>query len=146
MKVILLQNIKALGNKGDIKEVAEGYARNFLFPRKLAQAATESGIKNIEAQKAKEREGERKNIEKMRLLADTLKEKEIVLKSKEKNGKLFGSISKKDIAGALGEKRYGIKENNIILSSPIKNTGEYKIEIKLDTGIFFKINLKVEGQ
>jgi large subunit ribosomal protein L9 len=145
MKIILLQDIKSLGKKGDVKDVAEGYARNFLFPKKMAEVATEDKIKNVMAQKEKEKIEEAKNADKMRQLAVILKEKEIVLKSKEKNGKLFGSISKKDIAENLEKEGFNIAEEKIILASPIKKTGEYKIEIKLGTGVSSHIKLVVRG-
>lgn len=145
MKIILSQDIKSLGKKGDIKDVAEGYARNFLFPKKLAEAATEDKIKNITAQKERERMEEAKNADKTRQLAGILKEKEIVLKLKEKNGKLFGSVSKKDIADSLKKEGVDIAEEKIILTNPIKKTGEYKIEIKLATDVSSHIKLIVQG-
>jgi len=146
MKVILTQDVKNLGKKGDVKEVAEGYARNFLFPKKLAQAATETAIKNAAAQKEKEKVIEDTNAQKMRQIADILKSKEIVLKSKEKGGKLFGSISAKDIAKHLQQSGIELKEENIILKNPIKKIGEYEIEIRLAKDISGKIKLTVAGE
>ncbi|MFA6047685.1 MAG: 50S ribosomal protein L9 [Parcubacteria group bacterium] len=145
MKVIFLQDVKSVARKGDIKDVAEGYARNFLFPKKMAEMATDEAIKNVTAQKEKERVEEAKNTEKMRQLAGVLRDMEIVLKSKEKNGKLFGSISKKDIAENLKREGSEITEEKIILENPIKKIGEYKIEIKLTSDIVSYIKLKVEG-
>ena len=146
MKVILTQDVKNLGKKGDVKEVAEGYARNFLFPKKLAQAATETAIKNAAAQKEKEKVIEDTNAQKMRQIADILKSKEIVLKSKEKGGKLFGSISAKDIAKHLQQSGIELREENIILKNPIKKIGEYEIEIRLAKDISGKIKLTVAGE
>jgi large subunit ribosomal protein L9 len=145
MKIILLQDIKSLGKKGDIKNVSDGYARNFLFPKKLAQLATDLSIKNIITQKEKEKTEEAKNANKMRQLAGALKEKEIVLKSKEKNGKLFGSISARDIAKNLKKEGFNVAEEKIILPDPVKKTGEYEIEIKLTADISSRIKLKVRG-
>lgn len=80
----MLEDVKSLGKKGDVKEVAEGYARNYLIPKKLGQAATQAAIKNAEALKAKEKEEETKISEKLRGVAGDLKGKEITLKAKEK--------------------------------------------------------------
>ena len=146
MKIILTQDIKTLGKKGDVKDVADGYARNFLFPQKLAQAATGAAIENAAVEKEKEKQRTEENSQKMRALAGTLKEKEIVLKSKEKGGKLFGSISAGDIAEKLKQSGIDLKEENIILKNPIKKTGEYEIEIQLDKDIRSKIKLTVSGE
>ncbi len=146
MKVILLQDIKSLGKKGDVKEVAEGYARNFLFPKKLAEIATQEGIKKSVETKEKERlEGEA-NREKIRELAVALKEKVVVLKSKEKGGKLFGSITAKDILRELQKEKFEVKEKNIILKSPIKKTGTYEINLEFEEKVGTKIQLVVQGE
>lgn len=146
MKIILLQEVKNLGKKGDVKDVAEGYARNFLFPKKLAEIATPEAMKNVIAQKEKEKAEEAKSIEKMRELAAILKEKEIVIKSKEKKGKLFGSISAKEIANKLKADGIEIESDKIILADPIKKIGEYSIKIKLAQDIISEISLRVEGE
>lgn len=146
MKVILLQDIKSLGKKGDVKDVSEGYARNFLLPKKMAEIATEEAMKNIMARKEKEKAENAKNTEKMRELAGILKNREVVIKSKEKKGKLFGSISAKEIAGGLKADGVEIASDKIILGSPIKKIGEYAIKIKLAADIQTEIKLKVEGE
>ena len=115
MKVILLQEIKTLGKKGDIKDVSEGYARNFLFPKKLAQITSESAIKTALIQKEKESKEQQIISDKVNQVAGSLKEKKIVLKAKEKGGKLFGSITKKDIAKALKGEGFDILEKSITL-------------------------------
>jgi len=145
MKIILLQDIKTLGKKGDIKDVAEGYARNFLFPQKIAEIATPEAVKNIIAQKEKEKAEEAKNTDKMRQLAGILRDMEIVLKSKEKNGKLFGSISARDISESLKKEGLDVAEEKIILKNPIKKIGEYRVEIKLTADIASHIKLVVQG-
>ena len=145
MKIILLQDIKTLGKKGDIKDVAEGYARNFLFPQKIAEIANPEAVKNIIAQKEKEKAEEAKNTDKMRQLAGILRDMEIVLKSKEKNGKLFGSISARDISESLKKEGLDVAEEKIILKNPIKKIGEYRVEIKLTADIESHIKLVVQG-
>lgn len=145
MKVLLIQNVKNLGKKNEIKDVSEGYARNFLIPKKLAQAATEGAIRNVEILKAKEREEEAANLEKWKELAKKLENREIKLEAKEKGGKLFGSITAKNITQALENSGFDILEKSIIMKEAIRKTGEYKIEIKLAQNISARINLKVEG-
>jgi large subunit ribosomal protein L9 len=146
MKIILLQDIKTLGKKGEIKDVAEGYGRNFLIPKKMAQVATASAMKNIEELRAKEKEEEIATREKFRSIADKLKSQEIVLKAKEKGGKLFGSVTQKDITQALKNSGFDILEKAIIIKEAIKKTGQYEITVELSRDVETKIKLIVEGE
>ena len=146
MKIILTKDVKTLGKKGDIKEVADGYARNFLFPQKLAQAATEAAMKNVEVLKTKEKLEEQAHLEKLRKAADNLEGKEIILKAKEKGGKLFGSIAPKDIAKALKKEGFDILEKNIIIKEAIKKIGEHEVEVELTPGVKAKIKLVIQEE
>jgi len=146
MKIILLQDVKKLGRAGDVKDVAEGYARNFLFPKKLAEAATAEAVKEVEAKKAQEQATQNEEKKRLLELAHKLKGKKITLKSKEKDGKLFGSVSAKDIAAGLENENLAVPENCIILKEAIKETGTYDIGIILDKGIESKIILTVSGE
>lgn len=141
MKVILLQEVKALGKKGEAREVAEGYARNFLFPKKLAVVATSKAIKIAEEQRKKREREEKDNLEKMKMRAREVSGKNIAIKSKAKDKKLFGSVSAKDIA-----KKIGVEEKTILLDSPIKKTGNYEIKLKFAEGIEANINLEIIGE
>ena len=145
MKIILIGDVKNLGKKGDIKEVAEGYARNFLFPQKLAEAATQSAVEKITAEKNKEDEERLNRLDNLKKMAASLKEKEFVITSKEKDGKLFGSVSGKDIAKILSENGFDVKEKNIILKNVFRKTGSYEIKIELAKEISAKIKLKIQG-
>lgn len=145
MKVILLTDIKGLGKRGDIKEVAEGYARNFLFTKKFAEAAREGSLKKLENIKKKEIEKEQADLEKIQELAEQLSGKEIVIKMKEKEGKLFGSVGAKDICKELKKEDIAIGEKSIILGSPLKEIGEYEVEVELTHGIEAFIKLIIEG-
>ncbi|MFA6159908.1 MAG: 50S ribosomal protein L9 [Parcubacteria group bacterium] len=145
MKIILLQDIKSLGKKGDVKDVAEGYAQNFLLPKKLAGVATENTIKFFQSQKEKEQKNKIAETERLRNLASTLKDKKITIEAKEKKGKLFGSITVKNIKEALEKEGLNILENSIIIKQAIKKVGEYEIEIKLSEEIREKIKLEVKG-
>lgn len=145
MRVILLQDIKGLGKKDDIKEVAEGYARNFLFEKKLAEMATQSSVKKIEAVKKKQVEKEQMDLEKTQELALQLEGRAIMMSVKEKDGKLFGSVQAKDLARELKKEDILIPEKAIILDNPIKEIGEYDVRIELDHGIEASITVVVES-
>lgn len=146
MKIILLQDIKTLGKAGDVKEIAEGYARNFLLPKKMAEVATEEAVKNIQAKKEKESAENAKKTEELKKLAEKLKNQKITIKSKAKKGKLFGSINAKNIAEALQKENLNISEKFIIIEEAIKKIGEYKVKLKLAEGIETAISLKIEEE
>lgn len=145
MKVVLIQDIKNLGRRGDIKEVAEGYARNFLFTRKLAEPATETAIREAQIEKQKLIEKEQTDLEKTQELATQLEGKEIIITAKEKDGKLFGSVQAKDLVKELKKEAIILDDKAILLDSPIKEIGEYEIKIALEHGIEASIRVVVES-
>jgi len=133
MVVILLKDVKGTGKAGEVVKVSDGYARNMLLPKGLAKEATEGNVRNLEKQKAiaEEKRAEQKAAAKVQ--AEKMSEITVVIKTKGgDNGKLFGSITSKDIADAL-EKQEGIKidKKKIELASPIKQTGETEVTVKL---------------
>ena len=144
MKVILLINIKNLGNKGDIRDVSEGYARNFLFPKKLAGIATDEVLLKVNLEKKEVEKKEKEAEERMRKLAGDLRNKKITIKTKSEKGKLFGSITAKDIAREIKNAEFEINEKNIILKEPIRTTGERKIVIDLGKNIHSEITLDIQ--
>ncbi|NTU66666.1 MAG: 50S ribosomal protein L9 [Candidatus Moranbacteria bacterium] len=129
MKIILLQNVKGFGNKGDVKEVSEGYARNFLLPKKLAAIATKEAVVQAETKKKREAEEQKLHDDLIRKEADKLKGEKVEIGSKGKDGKLFGSVGAKDIIAKLKEKGFEIKEKDLMLKSPIRKAGEYSVEV-----------------
>ncbi len=145
MKIVLLSDIKNIGKLGDIKEVADGFARNFLFPKKLAEMATDTAIKKVEIEKQKQNEIAKKNLEATQELASQLDGKEITISAKAKDGKLFGSITAKNIVKELKKEKFDIKENSIILE-PIKELGEYDLRIELEHGIEVSLKLIVKEE
>jgi len=145
VKVILLQDVKNLGKKWDIKEVSGGYARNFLLPKKLVEIADDSALKKIEKLKEKEVQSQKEGLEKTQEIATALQGREVVISVKEKEGKLFGSISAKDIVKALKKDNVILPPSAIELESPIKEVGEYEVRIKLDHGIEVQLSVLVEG-
>jgi large subunit ribosomal protein L9 len=132
MKVILLENIEALGKMGDTVNVKDGHARNFLIPRKLALLATD---KNLKAQDHQIKDMERRKDKiagEAQSLADKITGVSLSFSRKTgEKGRLFGSVTNMDIADALKEKGLNIDRKDIILPEPIKSLGEFDIEIKL---------------
>lgn len=146
MKIILLNDVNNIGKKGDVKEVADGYARNFLLPQKLAEAATKEAVKKIETIKNKITEGNKKDLEKNEKLASELDGRKVIIKAKEKDGKLFGSIGAKEIAKELKKQKMEIEEETIIFGDPIKEIGEKEVLVRLNNGIEINIRVIVEAE
>lgn len=145
MKVILLQDVKNIGKAGDIKEVSDGYARNFLLPKKLAEMATPASTQKVEMLKQKQVEMEQTDLEKTQALAESLQGREIVITAKEKDGKLFGSITAKAIAKELKKENLNIEDRLISLPEPIREVGDYDVRVELPHGIETSIHIIVES-
>ena len=136
--------MKNLGRKDEVKEVSDGYARNFLFSKKLAQIATDELVKKAQAQEKQKREKESEELAKKKHLAESLRGKKIIVKTKTKGDKLFGSINKKMISEELSKIGFVIWEQCVVLPKPIKETGEFKIKIDLGDAIDTQIDLVIE--
>ncbi|SKA90771.1 LSU ribosomal protein L9P [Clostridium sp. USBA 49] len=147
MKVILLSDVKGVGKKGDVINAADGYARNYLFPRKLAQEATAANMNILNQKKESERRKKLAETEAAQKLADTLKGKEVKITAKSgENGRLFGSITSKDIAEALNSQyKLDIDKKKIVVET-IRSLGVYEAEIKLYPEISTKIKVVVSEQ
>jgi large subunit ribosomal protein L9 len=144
MKVILSSDLRNLGKKGDLKEVSEGYARNFLIPKKLAEIATPEAIqslRNIQESKVKQEKVEEESLKK---IAFSLQGKKIILKAKSEKEKLFGSIGKREIAEELKKENFNISEKSIVLEDSIKTIGEKEILIDFGKNIKTKITVAIE--
>lgn len=145
MKVILLEDVKNVGKKGQIINAKDGYARNFLFPKNLAIEATDVNLKNLENAKKKKEEKEKEILEEAKVLEEQLMQKTIVIKTKTgENGKLFGSITTKEISELL-EKEHGISidKKKYDLEEPIKSVGEYFVKIRLHPTVNAKLKVIV---
>ena len=145
MKVVLLADVKGQGKKNQVVEVSDGYARNFLFPRKLAVEANATVLNNIKGQEAAKQHKIEVEIAEAKALAaklDTLLVK--IPASSGADGRLYGSITSKDIAEKL-EKDYGITvdKRKIQLSDPIRAYGKYDLDVKLYTDIVGKVHVLV---
>jgi large subunit ribosomal protein L9 len=145
MKVILLKDVKSLGKKGDLVNTSDGYARNYLFPRGLAQEATDANLHVLNNKKEAERRQKLAEIEAAQKLAESLKGKEIKLTVKSgENGRLFGSITGKDIADELN-KKFNLKiDKKKIVIDIIRQLGTYEVEIKLYPEISTKVKVVIE--
>jgi large subunit ribosomal protein L9 len=145
MEVILLKDVKGQGKKGEVIRVSDGYARNFLLPKGFAMQATEGGKKRIREQNAQLQKKLQSEAEKAERLAERISQAGVRLKMKAgEKGKLFGSVTGKDIAEAL-KKQHGITvdKKKIVLPEPIKNTGEFLVEIKVYTEISAKLGVEI---
>ena len=147
MKVILLQDVKGQGKKGDVVEVNEGYARNFLIKKGMAEIATAAKLNDISMKKSAENFHREEEIKATRELAGEIGGKSFTVKIKAgQNGKVFGSVTAGNISDALAAAGYTVDKRKIVLAQPIKNTGEYSVELKLMEGIGAKIKIVVEAE
>ena len=133
MKVILLEDVKSLGKKDDIVEVKEGYARNFLFTKNLGVPADPKNMNDVKLRKAKEAKVAAQKLAEAKELAEKLEKATLTCRVKAgKDGKVFGSVSSKEIAEEM-KKQNGIEidKKKLVVTEPIKNLGTYKITAKL---------------
>ena len=146
MKVILLQDVKGKGKKGQMLEVSDGYARNFMLPRKLAVEATADAINTMRMNdKATQERIAREKAEAM-ALAQKLREMTLVVTARGGgNGRLFGSVTNQEIADALKAKTgIALDKRKIVISDPIKSVGTYTVTCKLGYEITAKLTVKIE--
>ncbi len=145
MKVVLLADVKAQGKKGEIINVSDGYANNFLFKKGLAQIATPEVINKINLQNialAKQKELEKQQAQER---AKQLKGVVVNLTARKgENGKLFGSITNTEIADKLNAMGYKIEKKDIVLAQPIRSVGEFEVTAKIYADITSKFNVVVE--
>ena len=144
MEVILREDIDKLGSRGQVIKVAAGFARNFLLPKRLAVAATESNKKIVEQERQAHLRKEAKLISEAQDLAKLMLGVAITIKQKAGEAdQLFGSVTSKDIADALAAKNYSIDRRKIQLDEPIKQLGEYTVPIKLHKDVSVDISVLV---
>lgn len=148
MKVILTQDVKNLGRKGDIKEVADGYARNFLLPKGLAVEATYGKIKETEEKKKSMEKQKKKELEQAEDIKAKLHGKSLNIKVKVgESNKLFGAVTPKEIAEVIAKDLgINIDKKKIEIAEPIKHLGEYEVKIKIYPGVQAEIKLIVSKQ
>jgi large subunit ribosomal protein L9 len=145
MQIILQEDVEKLGTRGELVEVAKGYARNYLLPRKLGLEATPGNMKRLEKMRAAfalkeatEKEAAQKIAEQLAAVAITQSRKA------GENDQLFGSVTSADIAEALAAKGFPVDKRKIVLDNPIKTVGEYEIPVKLHREVIVNVKLTVE--
>lgn len=146
MKVILLQDVKTLGKKGDIVDVSDGYAKNFIFPKKLGLEANTKNMNELKLQKANDEKVAARILEEAKEFAKVIESKQVIVKLKAgEGGKTFGSISSKEIAAeAKIQHDLDIDKKKIQLAEQIKNIGSYEVPVKLHQQVTAKLKVKVE--
>jgi large subunit ribosomal protein L9 len=147
MEIILTQDVKALGKKGEIVKVSDGYARNFILPKKLGMEATKQNLYDLNTQKAAEAKKQMELLEEAKNQAKKLEELTIKVSIKAgEGGKTFGSVSTKEIAAAAKEQyNLDLDKKKLQLNDPIKNAGSYTVPVKLHPQVTAELKIKVEA-
>ncbi|MBO5341563.1 MAG: 50S ribosomal protein L9 [Lachnospiraceae bacterium] len=147
MKVILLQDVKALGKKGDMVEVSDGYARNFILPKKVGVEANEVNKNDLKLQKANQEKVAKEQYDAAVALAKELEEITVNVSVKAgEGGKVFGAVTAKEIAQALlAQHGKEVDKKKIQLADSIKNIGSFEVSVKLHTKVTAKLSVKVDA-
>jgi large subunit ribosomal protein L9 len=145
VRLILLTDVKALGKRGDVVDVADGYARNFLLPRKLAGEADKGALAQLDAQHRAARRREADELAEARSLADRIESAKLSIRAKAgENGKLFGAVTNADIAAAVAAQlSVAVDKHKVELAGQIKAIGTYPVEVKLFKGVVAKTTVDV---
>ncbi|WP_331775914.1 50S ribosomal protein L9 [Sulfurospirillum sp. 1612] len=148
MKVLLIKDVKSLGKKGEIKEVKDGYGRNFLIGKGLALHATNEVLRKYEADQKRKAEAEAEEIETLTKLKEDLANKKLVITRKlGANGSLFGAVTKDEISQELfSQHQVKIDKKQIEMDKAIKTTGDFTISAKLGHGIHADLTLEIIGE
>lgn len=147
MEIILIQDVKALGKKGDIVKVSDGYARNFILPKKLGLEATKQNLNDLNTQKAAEERRQKEILSEAHGLSKKFEDVTIKVNIKAgEGGKTFGSVSSKEIAAALKD-QFGLDldKKKIVLAEAIKNAGAYTVGVKLHPKVTAELKIMVEA-
>ena len=146
MEVILLEDVKSLGKKGEIVKVSDGYARNFIFKKNLGREATAKNLNELKLQKQHEEKVAQEKLDEARAFADELKDKFVKVSIKTgSGGRSFGSVSTKEIAAAIKEQLgYDIDKKKMTLDVPVKSPGTYNLAIKLHPKVTGELKVVVQ--
>lgn len=148
MKVILLEDIKNVGKKEQIIEANDGYARNFLFPKKKAIEATKDNLAKLQAKKTSEANKKKAEIKANKKIAEELAKIELTIKARVgENSKIFGGVTSKEIAEELKKQhKFEIDRKKIVLKEQIKNLGRYTAEVKFGDGVNSELTINVTAE
>lgn len=146
MQVILTKDVKGQGKKGQLVNVSDGYARNYLLPRGLAETASKSNINVMKGKQESLEYKKQQEIAEANSICEKMKEIKVILKAKAgDNGKLFGSVTSKDVAEALTQQHHiKLDKKKFVLPDGIKTLGTTVVDVKIYTGIIGKLNVVVE--
>ena len=146
MQVILTRDVKGQGKKGQMVNVSDGYARNYLLPRGLAEPATKQNINVLKGKQESLEYKKKVELEEANTIAEKMKEIKVVLKAKAgENGKLFGSVTSKDVAEALTSQHHiKLDKKKFVMPDGIKTLGTTTVDVKIYTGVVGKLNVVVE--
>ncbi len=145
MEIILLQDVKSLGKKGEVVKVSDGYARNYVLPKKLGVEANAKNLNDLKLQKAREDRLAKEKLDEAKALAENMKDKKVVLSIKTgKGGRSFGSVSSKEIAQAAAEQA-GLEfdKKKLVLNEPIKSPGTYILDVRIHKDVVGKLTVQV---
>ena len=147
MDIILIQDVKSLGKKGEIVKVSDGYARNFILPKKLGLEANAKNLNDLKLQKAAQAKLEKEQLEAAQALGAQISGSTVVIRIKTgENGRVFGSVSVKEIAEAMKEQlNLDVDKKKISLAVPIRNEGTFSAAVKLHPQVTSELTVKVEG-
>ncbi|MCL2604430.1 MAG: 50S ribosomal protein L9 [Defluviitaleaceae bacterium] len=148
MKVILLEDVKGVGKKGQIINAADGHAVNFLLPRKLAVEATKGNLNNLEKQQERIANKHQTEVAAAQAIADKIKDVKLTLKVKVGDkGKMFGSVTNKELGEALlSQRSIEVDKKKIVLSQPVKAVGEYSATVKLHAEVTVPLHFEIIGE
>ncbi len=146
MKVILTKDVSGLGRSGDVKEVSDGYARNFLLLRHLALPATVKALDKLQKEELEHQAKVKRNQERFEQLKAKLENKVFTIKARAEKTHLFAALKPQQIAEAINNKQdYGVLAEHVAIKAPIKSLGEHEVELRLAQQSIIKVKLNVEG-
>ena len=144
MEIILREDVERLGSRGQVVKVADGYARNFLLPKRLAVAATDSNRKIVEQERQAHLRREAKQKGEAEDLSKLLSGVTVIIAQKAgENDQLFGSVTSKDVGDALAQKNFTIDRRKVLMDDPIKQLGEFKVPVRLHKDVTAEVTVQV---
>lgn len=148
MEIVLLEDVKALGRKGQVVKVSDGYARNFILPKKLGVEATPKNLNELKLQKANAEKLAARQLQEAKELGEKLSQASVTVAIKAgENGKAFGSVSGKEIARAAADQLgLDLDKKKLVMPEPIKTLGEHQIPVKLHKDVTVQLTVKVVAE
>ncbi len=146
MKLLLTKDVRGLGRAGDVKDVSDGHARNFLIPKGLALPATSSILTRVQKEEQEKQEKFKREQEHLAQLKNKLADKEFIVKAKGSGNNLFAALHQRNIAAAVNGKYPGsVTEEQVVISKALKTVGEHEVQLKLNDQIKFNIRLIIQA-